>query len=87
MMLICNLWITDAYWTIDENDLYQIEAQINSTVNLSREEKAEKAKILNTMIRKIYEIRKAFTYATNTVPDVELSWKEWDNVKKRIAIL
>ena len=85
-MLICNLWITDAYWTIDENDLYQIEAQINSTVNLSREEKAEKAKILNTMIRKIYEIRKSFTYV-GSVPKVELSGKDWDNVNKRIKIM
>ena len=86
MMLICNLWITDAYRTIDENDLYQIEAQINSTVNLSREEKAEKAKILNTMIRKIYEIRKAFTYV-GSAPKVELSGKDWDNVNKRIKIM
>jgi hypothetical protein len=66
--------------------LYQIEAQINSTVNLSREEKAEKAKILNTMIRKIYEIRKAFTYV-GSVPKVELSGKDWDNVNKRIKIM
>jgi hypothetical protein len=59
--------------TIDEADAVQIEKQINSTVNLSKEQKKEKSRMFYVLARKSYEIRKAFTYATNTVPDVELS--------------
>jgi hypothetical protein len=73
--------------SIDEADAVQIQQQIDSTVDLSREQKKEKSKLFYALARKSYEIRKAFTYATNTVPDVELSAKEWNNVKSRIAVL
>ncbi|MBR6908638.1 hypothetical protein IKN40_09550 [bacterium] len=51
----------------------QIEKQINSTVDLTPDQKKEKSRQFYALARKSYEIRKAFTYATNTVPDVELS--------------
>jgi Tfp pilus assembly protein PilO len=71
---ILNLWYAWAYVTIDESDAAQIEKQINSTVDLTLEQKKEKSKMFYSLARKSYEIRKAFTYATNTVPWVELSW-------------
>jgi hypothetical protein len=40
---------------------------------LTLEQKKEKSKMFYLLARKSYEIRKAFTYATNTVPWVELS--------------
>ena len=87
LVWILNIWFAWAYVTIDEADAVQIEKQINSTVGFSYEQKKEKSKVFYALARKSYEIRKAFTYATNTVPDVELSWKEWNNIKQRIAIL
>ena len=84
---ILNLWYAWAYVTIDESDAAQIEKQINSTVDLTLEQKKEKSKMFYSLARKSYEIRKAFTYATNTVPWVELSWNDWNNIKQRIAVL
>ena len=87
LIWILNIWFAWAYVTIDEADAVQIEKQINSTVDLTLDQKKEKSRQFYALARKSYEIRKAFTYATNTVPDIELSWKEWENVKQRIAIL
>lgn len=82
-----NIWISSAYVTIDESDAVQIQEKINSTVNLTFDQKKEKSNLFYKLARKSYEIRKAFIYATSTIPEIELSWKDWDNIKQRIAIL
>ena len=82
-----NIWISSAYVTIDESDAVQIQEQINSTVDLTLDQKKEKSNLFYKLARKSYEIRKAFTYVTSTIPDLELSWRDRDNIKQRIAIL
>ena len=68
VVMACNIWIVWAYVTIDENDTYQIEEQINSTVNLTPAQKKEKSELFYKIARKSYEIRKSFVGWTNTVP-------------------
>lgn len=87
IVMACNIWVVWAYVTIDENDTYQIEEQINSTVNLTPAQKKEKSELFYKIARKSYEIRKSFIGWTNTVPNVELNAQDWDNIKQRIAVL
>ena len=67
--------------------MYQIEEQINSTVELTHQQKKEKSELFYKIARKSYEIRKSFAGGTNTVPNVELTAQDWDSIKQRIAVL
>ena len=47
-----NIWISSAYVTIDESDAVQIQEQINSTVDLTLDQKKEKSNLFYKLARK-----------------------------------